>query len=175
MEQQLHTQLFLKTPGDCATHSQAQQFLSLGDLMGWQTQVIGQAPMLKEAVRIQDWLLVPAHEDTTPLPPRTMRRIKIIYSQGLRPQGFVVVHEAPMLLTSPKKSNPNPSEMAERLSSVLPGLGKASTLLALGLGILLLGSMLLPMGLLAGVAMVDPILVAVTENGYWIEIDRWQS
>ena len=174
MEQRLHTQLFLKTPGYCTTHSQAQQFLSLGDRMGWQMQVIGRAPMLKEAVRIKDWLLVPAYEDTTPLPTRTMRRIRIIYSQGLRPQGFVVVHEAPMLLASPRKPKPNQSEMAERLSSILPGLSKASGLLVLGLGILLLGSMLLPMGLLAGAVMVDPILVAVTEDGYWIEIDRWQ-
>jgi hypothetical protein len=28
--------------------------------------------------------------------------------------------------------------------------------------------------LLAGMVMLDPILVAVTEDGYWIEIDRWQ-
>jgi len=174
MEKQSYNQLFLRTPRDCATNSQAQQFLSLGDRMGWQTEVIGRAPMLKEAVRIQDWLLVPAHEDTTAIPARTLRRIHTIFSQGLRPQGFVVVHEAPMLLASSKKPNPNPSETAERLSGILPGLNKVSVFFALGLGILLLGCMLMPLGLLATMAVVDPILVAVTEDGYWIEIDRWQ-
>jgi hypothetical protein len=29
--------------------------------------------------------------------------------------------------------------------------------------------------LLIGLVMVDPILIAVTEDGYWIEIDRWNQ
>ena len=168
MQEQSHTQLFQKTPGDCATRIQAQQFLSLGDRMGWQTQVIGRAPMLKEPVRIQDWLLVPAHEDTSPLPPRTMRRIRLIYSQGLRPLGFVVVHEAPMQLAAPK------TVVEEKPLVEWEGVGKAVGTVARVMGVLLMGSLLLPLGLIAGAVMLDPILVAVTEDGYWIEIDRWQ-
>lgn len=167
MKQQILNQLFLKTPGDLTTRNQAHQFLALGDRMGWQTQVIGQAPMLKEAVRLQDWMLVPAHEDTTPLPPRTMRRIRTIYSQGLRPQGFVVVHEAPMQLSAPKPV------IIEKSPMEWEGAGKAVGAIAKVLGILLLGSMLLPLGLVACAVMIDPILVVVTEDGYWIEIDRW--
>ena len=136
--------------------------------MGWQTQVIGRAPMLKEAVLIQDWLLVPAYEDTTPLPTRTMRRIRIIYSQGLRPQGFVVVHEAPMQLAAPK------TVVEEKPKVEWEGVGKSVGTVARVLGVLLLGSLLLPLELIAGAVMLDPILVAVTEDGYWIEIDRWQ-
>ncbi len=34
--------------------------------------------------------------------------------------------------------------------------------------------LLLPAILMIGALGVDPILVAVTEDGYWIEIDRWQ-
>ena len=168
MEKRLDTQLALETPGDCVTQSQAQQFLALGDRMGWQTQVIGQAPMLKEAVRLQDWMLVPAHEDTTPLPPRTMRRIKTIFTQGLRPQGFVMVHEAPMQLMAPKPV------IVEKSPMEWEGVGKAVGVIAKVIGVMLLGSMLLPFGLLAGLVMLDPILVVVTEDGYWIEIDRWQ-
>jgi len=169
MKEQSVNQLFLKTPGDLTTRSQAPQLLALGDRMGWQTQVIGRAPMLKEAVRIQDWLLVPAHEDTTPLPPKTMRRIRLIYSQGLRPQGFVVVHEAPMQLAAPK------TVVKEKPKVEWEGVGKAVGTVARVMGVLLLGSLLLPLGLIAGAAvMLDPILVAVTEDGYWIEIDRWQ-
>lgn len=142
MKQQILNQLFLKTPGDLTTRNQAHQFLALGDHMGWQTQVIGQAPMLKEAVRLQDWMLVPAHEDTTPLPTRTMRRIRTIYSQGLRPQGFVVVHEAPMQLMAPKPV------IVEKSPMEWEGVGKAVGAVAKVLGVLLMGSVLLPLGLM---------------------------
>jgi len=168
MKEQSVNQLFLKTPGDLTTRSQAQQLLALGDRMGWQTQVIGRAPMLKEAVRLQDWMLVPAHEDTTAIPARTMRRIHTLFSQGLRPQGFVVVHEAPMQLTAPKPI------IEEKPPVEWEGVGKAVGVIAKVMGVVLLGSMLLPFGLLAGLVMLDPILVAVTEDGYWIEIDRWE-
>jgi hypothetical protein len=168
MKQQSVNQLFIKTPGDLTTRDQAHQFLALGDRMGWQTQVIGQAPMLKEAIRLQDWMLVPAHEDITPLPARTMRRIRTIYSQGLRPQGFVVAHEAPMQLTAPKPV------IVEKSPMEWEGVGKAVGAITKVLGILLMGSVLLPLGLIAGMVLLDPILVAVTEDGYWIEIDRWQ-
>jgi len=168
MKEQSVNQLFLKNPGDLTTRSQAQQLLALGDRMGWHTQVIGRAPMLKEAVRLQDWMLVPAHEDTTAIPARTMRRIHTLFSQGLRPQGFVVVHEAPMQLTAPKPI------IEEKPPVEWEGFGKAVGVIAKVMGVMLLGSMLLPFGLLAGLVMLDPILVAVTEDGYWIEIDRWQ-
>ena len=169
MKEQSVNHLFLKNPEDFTTRSQVQHLLSLGDRMGWHTQVIGRAPMLKETVRLQDWMLVPAHEDTTAIPARTMRRIHTLFSQGLRPQGFVVVHEAPMHLTAPKPV------IEERPPMEWEGVGKAVGAIAKVMGVLLLGSMLLPFGLLAGLVMLDPILVAVTEDGYWIEIDRWQE
>ena len=168
MGKQLDTQLVLETPAECITQSQVQQFLSLGDQLGWHTEVLGKAPMLKDSVRLQDWLLVPAHEDTTVLPRRTMNRIQTIYNQGLHPQGFVVVHEAPMQLVSPKP------ETEEKSSLEWEGGGKVFSIIAKVMGALLLGGMLLPLGLLAGLVMLDPILVAVTQDGYWIEIDRWQ-
>jgi hypothetical protein len=34
---------------------------------------------------------------------------------------------------------------------------------------------LAPALLVVGAVVVDPILVAVTEDGYWVEIDRWWS
>jgi hypothetical protein len=168
MESRSTNHLVLETPAECITQSQMQQFLSLGDQLGWHTEVLGKAPMLKEPVRLQDWLLVPAHEDATELPHRTLKRIQTIYTQGLRPQGFVVVHEAPMQLTAPKP------ETQEKPAFEWEGGGKVFIAIAKVMGALLLGGMLLPLGLLAGLIMLDPILVAVTQDGYWIEIDRWQ-
>jgi len=170
MNRYADTQLSLKTPGNCVTHSQAQQLLALGDFMGWRTQLIGEAPMLTEPVRLRDWLLVPAHEDNGRLPARTLRRIQTIYSQGLRPQGFVVVHEAPMQLPAPE------ADVAIQRDKEIEwkGIEKAAGTIVKVLGILALSSFLLPLGLVAGVVLLDPILIAVTEDGYWIEIDRWQ-
>ena len=164
MKTQPSSQLVRKHTLDWPTSSQVQGFLALGHFMGWQMQVIGQAPMLEEPLRLQDWLLVPAHQDTTPLPARTIRRIRILYSQGLRPQGFVVVHEAPMQLGAPapavKETRPMEWEQV----------GNIAATIAKGLGMLMLGGLLLPLGLLV---VLDPILIAVTQDDYWIEIDRW--
>jgi hypothetical protein len=33
----------------------------------------------------------------------------------------------------------------------------------------------LPLVMVSGALAFDPILVAVTEDGYWVEIDRWWS
>jgi hypothetical protein len=64
--------------------------------------------------------------------------------------------------------------------TVLGALG-ALLVVTLGLGILavmvisLAAILIVPATLVVGAAVVDPILVAVTEDGYWIEIDRWWS
>ena len=34
-------------------------------------------------------------------------------------------------------------------------------------------SALIPTAFLTGAALIDPILIAVTEDDYWVEIDRW--
>jgi hypothetical protein len=175
MEKRITNHLVQKNPADCITRSQVQHFLSLGDLLGWEVQVFGQAPMLTQAVRVNDWLLVPAHEDSSKIPLRTLRRIRTIFAEGLRPQGFVVVHEAPMQLPAPTPVDNEPVRKLITLGESYKVAGALSGFLAIGLGILVLGGMLLPLGLLAGVALVDPILVAVTEDGYWVEIDRWQA
>ena len=69
------------------------------------------------------------------------------------------------------------------LKVVSTALGALATLLVVtsGLGILavalvsLAAILVVPAILVVGAAVVDPILVAVTEDGYWIEIDRWWS
>jgi len=159
-------QLSEKSSSDCTTCIQTQRFLSLGERLGWDTQILGEAPMLTQSVRVNNWLLVPAHMDSSRIPSRTLRRIQTIFSEGLRPQGFVVVHEAPMQLTAPIPVLP------ERKPLEWQQVGNVAAIIAKGLGLLVLGSLLLPLGLLV---VLDPILVAVTQDNYWIEIDRWQA
>ena len=160
---------------------QTNQWLSLGEQMSWSFRVLGEAPMPTLPIRTSHWLIVPAHLDNTPIPTRAYRKIQSIYAYGLRPKGFVVVHEAPMQLPLPEPQKTTIQEPRIRTGSYLKMMGIA----ALGIGaiagativftsILILGSLiLLPATIAAGVILIDPILIAVTEDDRWIEIDRW--
>lgn len=161
------------------------EYLSLGRQHGWVFAALGHAPLPSQPVRAGRWLLIPGQEDTTPLPGRTLNRIQAIYTAGLRPKGFVVVHEAPALL---------PAQIGEREAEVeisfyplqwKRSFNLAVTVIGAGLiGIVALPVVLamvvtavamvaLPLVLMAGAVGLDPILVAVTEDDCWIEIDRW--
>ena len=158
------------------------ELMTFGQHQLWDFAVLGQAPMPSEAFRLNDWLIVPAHQDKGEIPDHTLQRVQAIYAAGIRPQGFVVVHEAPMLLSAPATNqsqlrtawtlNPQTTE------KVIDGLSfGVSALAKLMVGTVTLavaaGSLLLPGLLLAGAVLIDPILIAVTEDNYWIEIDRW--
>ncbi len=159
---------------------QALQLMQLGERRGWEPMVLGKAPLPEEPVRLGDWLLVPVEQDTSLIPARALRRVQAIYEAGLRPQGFVVVHEAPLQLAGPKvASKPiDPAEIVERLRPVGAFAVKAAGVLAV-VGACLLTVMAaialpIPFALIGAIAL-DPILVVVTEDGDWIEIDRWWS
>jgi len=164
------------------------QLISLADEHRWPFQVLGKAPMPDVPVRLGDWLLVPAQVDSSPIPQRAWERIQAIFGAGIRPQGFVLVHEAPMMLTAPDGLPSSERDVAIResqwpghsglteLGAVLgAGVAAASGLAALAVGALALIAAVLPITLMAGALMLDPILVAVTEDGYWVEIDRWDT
>jgi hypothetical protein len=163
---------------------EAKSLVSLGSEMGWDIKVIGRAPLPTEPVRIGEWLLVPADQDTSPLPPRSFERVQQIYKCGLRPAGFVIAHEAPALLAPEIKPAEEPIEWAVLSPEHKRLMKRALGVLVIGtLGIAILpivlaavaavaGALFLPAAMVAGVA-IDPILIAVTEDGYWIEIDRW--
>lgn len=161
------------------------EYLSLGRRHGWAFAALGYAPMPSQPVRAGRWLLVPIDEDSTQLPGRTLNRIQAIYAAGLRPKGFVVVHEAPRLL---------PAHVGERETGVdisfyppewkrwfksaatvigagLIGVAALPVILAIAVTAIVL--LALPLALIAGAATLDPILVVVTEDDCWIEVDRW--
>lgn len=131
--------------------------------------------MLEEPVRLKDWLLVPAHQDTSHIPPRAMNRVHSLFASGFRPQGFVVVHEAPMALPAGKQI-PKPSplpvgniEFDDAASGVGKAIGALAAFAAVATGLALMS------GLAVGLAVLDPILIAVTQDSYWVEIDRWNA
>jgi len=164
--------------------------LQVGQQHGWPFIVLGQAPFPKESVRLGDWLVVPAHEDSSSIPSRTYERVQAIFEAGLRPKGFVMVHEAPNLLQPTRQVNSDEIRMSSlhpKHKAILKIAGYTLATLGVmlavitGLAILafaaifIAGALLVPAALVATIAVVDPILIAVTDDEYWIEIDRWDS
>ncbi|MDK2981129.1 MAG: hypothetical protein PWQ55_1476 [Chloroflexota bacterium] len=138
-----------------ALATQTDLLLDLGYRNNWDFVCLGQAPVPTQPVRVGEWLIVSALTDTSPIPKPTMQRIQTIYREGLRPQSWVLVHEAPYLLCPPKQDKPK---------HIWPYFA-------------LLGSLGLLLGctLLAASAAVDPILIAITPEIDWVEIDRWMA
>jgi hypothetical protein len=100
----------------------------------------------------------------------------------------MVVHEAPKLLPASTEGTPDTlslSILSPQLKSTLKVIGGAIGAVGLalvaitGLAILAVAvlavaaAILVPATIVASVAILDPILIAVTEDGYWVEIDRW--
>lgn len=148
------------------------ELVDFGMAQGWQPVILGRAPMIEEAIRLKDWLLMPAHEDTSKVPDRALRRVQGIYAAGLRPKGFVIAHEAPQVLPA-GKAKPTPMPIhSVNIDDALFTLAKA---VALTTSITAIAGLAIFSALLVGVATLDPILIAVTQDDYWIEIDRWDS
>jgi len=135
-----------------ALSAMAIQLLALGKANGWHFQSLGKAPIPVNPIHLDGWVLIPAEQDTHPIPNRTKHRIKTVFASGIRPQAWILIHEAPALLPAPNQQ-------------------KASSILAQVFGLFTLGSILSTLVMTA--AVVDPILVAITLEGEWIEIDRW--
>jgi hypothetical protein len=168
------SQLIRKQPNSIALEfPETFKLVQFGRHRGWDVAVLGQAPMLAEPLRLKDWLLVPAQEDTSQIPSRAYQRIQTLFLEGIRPNGFVVVHEAPRQLPSGVVVQQPPFYMPMQ-SDLLPALsafGKvAATVLTATAAV---AGMALVASMFVGVALLDPILIAVTPDDYWVEIDRW--
>jgi hypothetical protein len=169
-------QLYDQKTAEPVLGHQTKQLLTLGQENRWPMQVLGKAPMLKQPVRIQDWLLVPSTMDSTSLPDQAIQRIKALYEAGIRPQGFVMVHEAPLQLKAPTvQEKPKvDKQLLGKIGGAAIGLGAITGSLVAAVGIAIIGGLLiLPAGLLAAAVIIDPILVAVMPDNSWVEIDRW--
>ena len=133
--------------------TQTQLLLDIGYRNNWEFVFMGKAPIPNQPVRVGDWLIVDAQEDKTRIPRKTIHRIQTIYESGIQPQSWVMVHEAPYLLSAPKQKNKH------HLIPYFALLG--------GLGVWLASSVI------TAAAIVDPILIAITSDLDWVEIDRW--
>ena len=169
---------------------QTRAMVELAQEWSWACPVLGQAPLPVEPVRLGDYLLVPVQQDTSQIPDRALRRVDSLFAAGHRPKGFVVVHEAPKLLPAPTEHRPGtmrmsvlPNQWKPALKLAGTALGVLGTGLAVVTGVVALAAaavalaavLVVPALLTVAAVVVDPILVAVTADGFWIEVDRWDS
>ncbi len=156
---------------------QAQEFLNLSTKRGWDFLVLGQAPYLDQPMRLGDWQIVPVQQDTSHIPAHTLERVQAIYEAGLRPRGFVLVHEAPRLLAAPPQNQLSPqgqnkSWARAEFSTLLTSSLARDVALGLTTIVVVTIATLFATAVVAAAA-IDPILVAITEDNYWVEVDRW--
>lgn len=152
--------------------------MALGQKQSWAFAVLGIAPMPSEPISLSKWRIVPAHLDTSPIPQHAMDRIQTIYAEGIRPQGFVVVHELPKLL---------PASVPEVIDvEVIDRSGYDFTIdcnKVMSVGLKAVGAIAIAAVTAAGIILpaifavgsailLDPILIAVAD-GVWVEVDRW--
>ena len=166
--------------------NRARDLVAFGRSQGWEFPVLGHAPLPLTQVHVNGWLIVPAHLDSTPLPSRAQDRMDAIFSAGIRPQGWLIVHEAPKQLPAniEERDVPTPivwldPQTRQQVRNTLKYIGTGLGALAVATGTAALAIFaalaFLPLVLIAGVILIDPILVAVTEDGFWVEIDRWDA
>jgi len=160
-----------------ANSKTTKNLMALGQREGWAFAVLGIAPMPQEPISLSTWRIVPAHLDTSPIPQHAMERIQTIYSQGIRLQGFVVVHElATQLPASPdvidgeviyRPGYDFTIDVNKVLDVGLKAVGAIAIAAVTAVGIVL------PAAFAVGSALLlDPILIAVAD-GVWVEVDRW--
>ena len=140
-------------------------------------RILGQslAPVLPQ--QVGNWWLEPLTPATI-LPARAQRRLQAVLAAGVVPRAVVVFHELP---ATPPAQFPVARRHAVMLARTLPPMAVAVERSALRLlpvlGWLLIAAIrALLLGLTAVVAalvLVDPCLVVVTEEGWWLEVDRW--
>jgi hypothetical protein len=167
---------------------QTNDLLELSRERGFGFRVLGQAPLIKEELYTGDWWIRPIEKETYPIPDHAINKAMAVYQAGINPKGWLIAHEVPKMLVSGRTENPMPwwrrwllGLTARPLLLIGAGVGVAlvapfvfGLLLQVAAGIV--AALALPLALLglAGAALADPVLIAVTEDDYWVEVDRWK-
>jgi len=169
------------------------EMVAVGRENHWRFRPMGRASVPTAPVRLRDWMLVPVERDSSHIPARSLERVQALYEAGVRPKAYILAHETPRTLTASTVAEAGPvkesfdwakirqeaARRAGQLAEHLPDwevVGsvalKVLTVLGVTAGALAAVPVLL-VGLVATAVLVDPILIAVTEDDYWVEIDRW--
>ena len=85
---------------------QTQQILSLGRRNGWGFTMLGKADLPGQSIHLEKWLIVPAHEDRTPVPMRTLDESEPSTPQDCDPKGLSLSMKRLAICLLPDKKPP---------------------------------------------------------------------
>lgn len=168
---------------------EVEAILAFGESHGWNFTYLGQAPYPTRTVRLQNWKIVPAHQDPTELPRKAMRRLQRLEEAGIRFRGYLIAHEIETYIPEPQVKEPGVKgrqlEAVQTVGSSVLKAGETVLPVILG-GVVLVGGVLASLAVaavsatLAGLAAIDPILIACSKEtskgeSAWIEIYRWNE
>lgn len=168
----------------------------LGERVGFRLHLMGhsQAPITPH--RVGAWWMEPLR-DYEALPPRARYRLESLLSSGLQPKAVVLFHELPQFMEQEDFGISTLVNKTDRLRYQIPETVEAFSanvakklpvvgallwrvglvvlpLVVLSLGVLVAGAATAATAVGTAVAL-DPCLVVVTVDGYWIEVDRWDE
>lgn len=168
------------------------QVLTLAQEKHWRVKVMEQEGLIAAPVFNDGWWYAPIYKPDSTIPPEALRRVDTILKSGIRPQGMIVGYEIPVEVPTQKEIEWEPmvetysqptirrtyrpvrcppevmpvhitKEQVETALKVLTGLAVVTAIVTLT-----------ALSILAqALAMADPVLIMVMEDGKWIEIARW--
>lgn len=168
----------------------------LSERVGFRLHLMGHSHAPITPQRVGAWWVEPLHNYEA-LPPRARYRLQSLLSSGLQPKAVVLFHELPQFMEQQDSGISTLVNEADRLRYRIPEMIEALSVnvakklplvgaLLWRVGLVLLPMVVLSLGVLvagattAAVAVgsaiaLDPCLVVVTVDGYWIEVDRWNQ
>lgn len=158
-----------------------QNLVTLSMQEGWVFRILGIAPMPTEEIRLSKWAILPAHLDTSAIPSHALERVQAIYAEGIRPKGFVLVHELPNEIPSGVPDVVEGEFVIRRSQEITIDLGKVIDFSVKAVGAVAVaaaavaGVVLPAMFAVGSTLLLDPMLIAVTEHNVWVEIDFWME
>jgi hypothetical protein len=137
--------------------------LEMADEEHWDFRVLGTEGMLDDPLYRDEWWFIPLDSEMI-IPQRALKRVEAIQNLGIRTQGLIVAHEAPLLLNEPQK--PKLVIQHDELEQMIVQFANFVMEVARIFGLIVLFS-------LSSIVMLDPALIVVLEDGTWVEVMRW--
>ena len=139
---------------------EARKAVKVGYDNHWRFRVVGQGDVPEKSYYKDEWIFSPVEA-----PVIAQDRLSALKRSGVQVKGFVIAHEAPRLLTAPAPRVHEKVHFKNTSPDILPDVGTVIRSLVTGL--------LWFMALIFQVALLDPALIVVLEDGTWLEVMTW--
>ena len=160
----------LNEPLDHGGYVSTDELIEFGKSKGWKFSILGKAPVPNNPVDRGDWIFMPFDMDNAIIPWNAKGKQMDILDAGLQPRAFVIAHEVknkPPIIEDEQNEEMKPfHEKTEVIAKPKSdSLGKSKNWF----------NSILPMLPIFLIAMifVDPILIAITDDYTWVELERW--